>query len=149
MGSKDGYDLKSLAYELNTKCFNGFCINFVTEEQTTNSTTYARAGGGILDLDIFRYAKTLYFQFEVASGSVGNDGMDVRLWDRANSAEAGIVSFTGAEDDSIKVTDVRDYFSSITGRTLLEVFFRKAGAVGPSNISGATLYIYGSLKGVS
>jgi len=84
--------------------------------------------------------------FIAASGTLGTDGIDVRLWDKNNAAEVGVVSFGGVDDDMIDFTNVKNYFSNKSGKIMLEVQFRKAGPIGPSNIAGATLNIYGVMK---
>lgn len=140
-----GYDLQSLAYELSTKIINGALLNLVNMEHTTNSQIYLKVGGGIIDMAKFKRTKITAIEFMVESGSLGTDGIDVQLYDKTNSAQIGLINFGGAEDDTLKFVDILSYLVNITGKITIEVHFRKAGAIGPSNISASSIQFYGVL----
>lgn len=111
--------------------------------QTTNSTSYALVGGGSVDLDRIKFSKLDVVHFRVMSGTVAADGVSCRLWDRINAAEITVISFTGAEDDTVKEVDVKSYFTGKTGAMIFECYIKKDGAVGPSEICSATVEFHG------
>ena len=143
MANKEGFDLKSLAYELSTKISNGFLFNLAAEPTTTNSTSYMRVGGGIICMDCFRKSKIKFIDFMVASGLLGGGGIDVQLYDSTNAAEIVVVNFLGTDDFTIKSEDALSYLEGITGRVEVEVNIRKAGPIGPSTFNTASLLFRG------
>jgi hypothetical protein len=139
----EGYDLRSLAFELSSKIGNGFLFNVANIPTTTNSTSYTRVGGGIITMDCFRKSKITSIDFYVASGLLGTSGLDVQLYDVTNLAEIVLVNFLGTEDNTIKFEDANPYLTNISGSIEVEVNIRKAGPIGPSTFDVATLNFKG------
>lgn len=141
--SGEGYDLKSLAYEISLLISNGGLFNLSTVPLTTNSTSYQRVGGGIVDMEHFGKAKIEEIEFMAASGVLGGSGIDVQLYDVTNLIQIGFINFLGTDDNLIKFIDVQTYLKTITGRIEVEVNVRKAGPIGPSTFNAASINFRG------
>lgn len=139
------YTQEELAFELSTKIVNGYTSILLDHSETTNSTSYSVISATIINMDLFRKNKISDILLVARSSSLGADGLDVQLYDFDNAAEIGIITFGGAEDQTVKTASLKTYLQGITGRIFAQLRIKKAGPIGPSTIRGATLEHFGVL----
>ncbi len=113
----------------------------LNDQKDTTSLTYILAGSIVYDPTLYKTSVINSIIVKVSSG-VLSDAMTVQVYDFTNATEISTLSFSTAEDNSIKLSDITNYMKALTADTLIQIRI-KSGAGASVEVLASMLQVKG------